>query len=114
MPSIISEHDPHIPSRQSCENAIGSSPRSVRCSLTTSSISRNDMSGLTSGASYFTSDPGALAFFWRQTWRVSFMLLVAPLAQRHVLEHQRLLVQARRRDIARVLPGRDVRELRIV
>ncbi len=39
-------------------NAIGSSPLSVNRSLTTSSISRNDMSGLTSGASYCTIFPG--------------------------------------------------------
>ena len=38
---------PQMPSRQSWSNAIGSSPFSVSCSLTTSSISRKDMSGLT-------------------------------------------------------------------
>ena len=44
---MTSEHVPQIPSRQSESNAIGSSPRAIKPSLTTSSISRNDMSGLT-------------------------------------------------------------------
>jgi hypothetical protein len=43
-------HVPQIPSRQSWSNAIGSSPFCVSSSFTTSSISRNDMSGLTSFA----------------------------------------------------------------
>ena len=38
---------PQMPSRQSWSNAIGSSPFWVSSSLTTSSISRKDMSGLT-------------------------------------------------------------------
>ncbi len=45
MPSIIMLHMPQMPSRQSLSNAIGSSPLAMRSSLTTSSISRNDMSG---------------------------------------------------------------------
>jgi hypothetical protein len=44
-PLIISEHMPQMPSRQSWSNAIGSSPLAISCSLSTSSISRNDMSG---------------------------------------------------------------------
>jgi hypothetical protein len=42
------DHQPHVPqmpSRQSWSKAIGSSPSAMRRSLTTSSISRNDMSG---------------------------------------------------------------------
>ena len=42
---------PQMPSRQSWSNAIGSSPFCTSCSFTTSSISRKDMSGLTSRAS---------------------------------------------------------------
>ena len=39
---------PQMPSRQSWSKAMGSSPRPMSPSLTTSSISRNDMSGLMS------------------------------------------------------------------
>src|SRR5688500_3098274 len=88
----------------------------------TSSISRNDMSGLTFGAWYDTNDPLVLAEACRQTCNVSFMIsparfarrrelhrreaaprtsrqapstasLVAPLRQRNVLECEWLLVQ---------------------
>ena len=47
-PLITSPHVPQMPSRQSESNAIGSSPFLMRSSLTTSSISRNDMSVETS------------------------------------------------------------------
>jgi len=50
-PLIITPHEPQMPSRQSWSNAIGASPLPISPSLTTSSISRNDMSGLTSRAS---------------------------------------------------------------
>jgi hypothetical protein len=50
-PSMTTPQAPQIPSRQSFSNAIGSSPRSRSSSLTASSSSRNDMSGLTSRAS---------------------------------------------------------------
>jgi hypothetical protein len=50
-PLIIRLHEPQIPSRQSWSKAIGVWPVSIRRSLTTSSISRNDMSGLMSLAS---------------------------------------------------------------
>ena len=46
LPLIVHEHVPQMPSRQSCANAIGSSPLTVSSSFTTSSISRNDMFGL--------------------------------------------------------------------
>jgi hypothetical protein len=51
LPLIIIPHEPQMPSRQSWSNAIGSLPSSVSRSFTTSSISRNDMSGLTPGTS---------------------------------------------------------------
>src|SRR6266404_289731 len=66
MPLITSEQVPQIPSRQSESNTIGSSPRAISRSLSTSSISRKDMSGLTSGASYSTNPPRSCPFFWRQ------------------------------------------------
>ena len=50
-PLMTTPQAPQIPSRQSWSNAMGSSPFRVRPSFTTSSISRNDMSGLTSLAS---------------------------------------------------------------
>ena len=43
-PLIISPHMPQMPSRQSESKATGSSPLAMSCSLSTSSISRNDMS----------------------------------------------------------------------
>jgi hypothetical protein len=45
FPLTTTPHVPQIPSRQSWSKAIGSSPFSIRPSFTTSSISRNDMSG---------------------------------------------------------------------
>ena len=50
-PLIIRLQEPQIPSRQSWSNAMGASPCSMRRSFSTSSISRNDMSGLMSRAS---------------------------------------------------------------
>ena len=47
-PLIIIEQEPQMPSRQSWSKAIGSRPSAVRRSLTTSNISRNDISGLMS------------------------------------------------------------------
>ena len=43
-PLIMQPHAPQMPSRQSESNAIASSPLRMRSSLTTSSISRKDMS----------------------------------------------------------------------
>jgi len=43
-PLIIRPHMPQMPSRQSLSNAIGSSPLEMSDSLSTSSISRKDMS----------------------------------------------------------------------
>ena len=50
MPSITRPQLPQMPSRQSESNAIGSSPFLISDSLTTSSISRKDMSGCTLSA----------------------------------------------------------------
>ena len=46
-PSTIRLHMPQMPSRQSESNAMASLPLTTSPSLTTSSISRNDMSGET-------------------------------------------------------------------
>ena len=83
-PLITTPHVPQIPSRQSWSKAIGSSPFWISPSLTTSSISRNDMSGLTSfGLVGDEAARVASASFCRQTCRVRFILhcrsLVAPL-----------------------------------
>ena len=66
-PLIMSEHVPQMPSRQSWSNVIGSRPSLVSRSLTTSSISRNDMSSLMSGAGMVSNCPAASAPSWRQT-----------------------------------------------
>ncbi len=50
-PLMTTPQVPQMPSRQSWSKAMGSSPFSMRPSLTTSSISRNDMSALMSLAS---------------------------------------------------------------
>ena len=50
-PLIISPHMPQIPSRQSESKATGSSPSAFSRSLSTSSISRKDMSGEMSSTS---------------------------------------------------------------
>ena len=50
-PLIISPQVPQMPSRQSWSKAIGSSSAALSFSLSTSSISRNDMSSETSSSS---------------------------------------------------------------
>src|ERR1051325_11087308 len=75
MPLMTSEHMPQMPSRQSESNAIGSSPRSINPSLTTSSISRKDMSGRTFFASNVSNRPSVPGPFCRQTLRVRFIEL---------------------------------------
>src|SRR3954470_12243103 len=71
LPLIVQEQVPQMPSRQSCAKAIGSSPFNVSSSFTTSSSSRNDMSGFTSFAAYSTNFPGAVGPAWRQTRSVT-------------------------------------------
>ena len=44
-PLIMTPHMPQMPSRQSWSKATGSSPSMISRSLSTSSISRKDMSG---------------------------------------------------------------------
>ena len=61
-------HEPQMPSRQSWSKAIGSSPLRSRRSFTTSSISRNDMSGLMSRRRVVDEARPALSrSAWRQT-----------------------------------------------
>jgi hypothetical protein len=72
---MVQEQVPQMPSRQSCANAIGSSPFSVSSSLTTSSISRKDMSGLRSLDRVLDKPPRAgPGAGWRQA--LSVMLKV--------------------------------------
>src|SRR5882724_1303998 len=113
-PLIRKPHDPQMPSRQSCSNANGSSPRTVRSSLRTSSISRKDMSEETSLTRYSTNCPGELASCWRQILNVRFMLFVTPLRQVYVLKLERFLVQGRGLPMSPPLPGSDVGEIRVV
>src|SRR5215218_7329252 len=123
-PLIIIEHEPQMPSRQSWSKAIGSPPAATRRSLTTSNISRNDISGLMPVASMSSNAPGASVPAWRQTrslrsmvlfgpFRISW-LLVASLCEVHVLELERFLVQRRCAAHALELPRRDVREVLVV
>ena len=48
MPSMVSEHVPQIPSRQSWSKATGTSRRAMSCSFSRSSISRKEESSGTS------------------------------------------------------------------
>ena len=52
-----------MPSRQSWSKAIGSSPRSLSCSLRVSSISRNDMSSEMPSTAYDCIEPDDWASF---------------------------------------------------
>src|SRR3954451_17832560 len=120
-PLIIIEHEPQIPSRQSWSNAIGSRPSAISCSLTTSNISRNDISALMSCASISSNEPGASGPAWRQTRSLTsmvterpFRLLVTALREVDVLELERLLVERRCVADAGELPRRDVREVGVV
>jgi len=63
-----------MPSRQSWSNATGSSPWRMSFSLSVSSISRNDMSGLMPSSWYVVIVPASLRLFWRQMWSVRFMV----------------------------------------
>src|SRR5690606_22871502 len=113
-PLIIMPQDPQIPSRQSCSKAIGSWPSSVSRSFTRSSISRNDMCSEMSSAWYRTKRPAWLGPSCRQTCRVSFILLVAPLGELHVLELEGLHVAARPLAAAAELPDGPVRVVVVV
>src|SRR5262249_23370867 len=53
--------------------AMGSWDRAIKSSLTTSSISRNDISSSTFFAWYVSKRPEEFLFFWRQTLRVRFI-----------------------------------------
>ena len=77
-PLIISEHEPQMPSRQSWSKAIASRPCATSRSLTTSNISRNDISGLMSRASMSSNEPGASVPAWRQTRSLMSMVSAGP------------------------------------
>src|SRR5437773_1614522 len=114
-PLITSEQVPQIPSRQSESNPIGSSPRAINCSFTTSSISRNDMSGMTSLAWYSTRRPALAASFCLQTFSVKFIaLFIAPLRHVNFFIDERFLLQNRGSVGSLVFPGRDKGEILIV
>src|SRR5437667_10096530 len=142
MPLTTRPHMPQIPSRQSESNAMASFPWRTSPSLTTSSISRKDMSGDTSAAVYSSRRPGVSRSTCRQIFRFSLTLdpvrlqcekgvgsrfeerppkrlptpfsLVAPLRWVHFLEDERLLVQRRFLTDAGELPRRHVRVMLIV
>src|SRR4051812_10223092 len=113
-----------MPSRQSWSKAMGSRPWATSRSLTTSNISRNDISGLMSVASMSSNAPGASVPAWRQTRSLMSMgsagpsevvrLLVAALREVHVLELERFLVERRRGADALELPCGDVREVLVI
>src|SRR5579864_3820706 len=101
---------------------MGSLPSRVSRSLTVSSISRNDMSGLTPGTSYVSNFPAASGPAWRQA--VSVMRIVLSVTTwpsfvgtgrgMDIFEFERLLVQLGNGSDARELPGRDVAEVLVV
>ena len=67
-------HMPQMPSRQSESKTMGGSPVLMSLSLTTSSISRNDMSGETSSAVYGTIRPAPNEPPCRHTSNFRFIL----------------------------------------
>ena len=71
-PLMNKSHEPQMPSRQSWSKATGSSPWCSRSSLSTSSISRNDIAGEMSRTWYSTRRPVAWRFFCRQIRRAKF------------------------------------------
>src|SRR5262245_26062635 len=112
-----------MPSRQSWSNAIGSLPSTIKRSLTRSSISRNDMSGLTPGTSYVSKPPFAFGDGCSHAVRVMVKvsadiapvsLLVRTSRRVGVLELELLLVEDRFLTDARELPGRDIGEVLVV
>src|SRR5215218_3313915 len=133
-PLITRPHWPQMPSRQSLSKAMGSSPRSVRPSFSTSSISRNDMCPETPLSWYETILPLAFRFGCRHTRTVIFThipsgsrslrasrlclphssSLVAALLHLYVLVLQRLLVQDRPGPLAGELPSRHIGEFVVV
>ena len=59
-PSIISEHVPQMPSRQSWSNTMASLPSAISRSLSTSSSSRNEASSLISSMAWRLEAPGVV------------------------------------------------------
>src|SRR5690606_19535375 len=117
MPLMVRPHMPQMPSRQSLSKATGSLPSAISCSLSWSSISRNDWLGEMPSTTYSSKRPGAWGPAWRQILRRNFIalalsrrLLVAPLRRLDAREDQGLLVQLFRLPLALVLPHRDVGE----
>src|SRR5208337_288816 len=129
MPFTTWPQVPQMPSRQSLSKAMGSRSVFTRPSLTTSSISRNDMSERMSRASYRSSLPLSLGPFWRQTYRIRFIvaiplqktlysalcilyyLFIASDRKMGMFEYQRFLMQLRFPASAFVLPRRDIAEI---
>ena len=60
-----------MPSRQSCSKAMGSSPRAMRRSLSTSRASSKERSGLSPVSRWLSKLPEASPLAWRQIWKVS-------------------------------------------
>ena len=102
-----------IPSRQSESKAMGSSPSDIKDSLTTSNISRKDMSWCMSLASYETKPPGSSAFF-AATHSRSGSLLVAPLGHFDFLIIQRFLMESWSMVFTLMLPCGNVGEIIVV
>src|SRR5580698_2481312 len=139
-PLIIMPHAPQMPSRQSWSKATGSCPSLISCSLSTSSISRNDMSGETSSIWYVSKRPRVWALGCRQIFKVSErlpdiffdrsvaacvartfpatwvarFLLVAPLGEWDRFKIERFFVEHRRLVDSLVLPGADVAKVLVV
>src|SRR5690606_19549749 len=108
------EHVPQIPSRQSWSKATGSSPFLIRPELSTSNISRNDISGETSSSSYVFISPLDEAFFCLQTFSVIFILLITPLRQLNIFKLQLFTMKYLRLALTLILPGRRKRKFIIL
>src|SRR5213075_288605 len=95
---MVRAHVPQIPSRQSESNAIGSSLLAINPSLTTSSISRNEVFGETFVAWYSTSLPFVFGSFCRQTLSLKFICSFSASAGRFQTATARDAASARRQN----------------
>src|SRR5690606_438187 len=73
---MCSEQVPHIPSLQSLSKCTGSSPFSANSSLSTSNISKKDMSSEISPILYSLKPPLSLRSFCLQIFNVKFIIVM--------------------------------------
>src|SRR5690606_25981063 len=114
LPLMYMEHVPQIPSRQSWSKATGSSPFLIRTALSTSNISRNDISGEMPSSSYVFISPLDEAFFCLQTFSVIFILLITSLFYLNFFTLHLFSLKYLTLALTLILPGRRKRKVIIL